>query len=173
MPICLWCSYDLTGLPEHHACPECGLEYDPQATAIELAQAIHPLAIVFFAAAFAALMAALTLVPEPQWFYVFVAVIAGGFILPMLGRMWLGSGRHDRLILNCSGLNYCPSSGETRTMPWEQVAEVTAGLTNASLTVLDPNGEQLLKLRAARLGGPKHVPAAVEEIRRSRVQYMN
>jgi len=172
MPICLWCSYDLTGLPEHHACPECGLEYDPKATAIELTQHVHPLAVIFFAAAFAALLAILTLRRQPSWVEVFILLVAGALVFPMLGRMWLGSGRHDRLILNRNGLNYCPSSGEIRTMPWKQVAEVRAALGNASLTVLDPEGEQLLKLRADRLGGHKHVPPAVGEIRQRREIYL-
>jgi len=171
MRVCLWCGYDLTGLPDYHACPECGLAYDPQATAIELAQQFHPLAATFFAAAFAALVFALTLSKQPQWVEVFVLVAAGAFVFPMLGRMWLGTGRNDRLILNRNGLNYCPRSGASRTMPWPNVAEVQAGVSNGSLVVLDPAGEQLLKLRAARLGGPKHVKPAIAEILAARARY--
>lgn len=27
-PFCIHCGYDLSGLPDHHQCPECGLPYD-------------------------------------------------------------------------------------------------------------------------------------------------
>jgi hypothetical protein len=27
-PFCIHCGYELTGLPDHHHCPECGLPYD-------------------------------------------------------------------------------------------------------------------------------------------------
>lgn len=30
-PFCIHCGYDLSGLPDHHTCPECGLPYDFQA----------------------------------------------------------------------------------------------------------------------------------------------
>ena len=26
-PFCIHCGYDLTGLPDHHTCPECGRPY--------------------------------------------------------------------------------------------------------------------------------------------------
>jgi hypothetical protein len=130
------------------------------------------LATVCFCAAFAALFFALTLTGQPRWVHVFILVVAGAFVFPMLGRMWLGTGRHDRLILNRAGLNYCPSSGESRTLPWETVSELRADVTNASLTVLDTHEEQLLKLRAARLGGPKHLQPATEEILAARSRYL-
>lgn len=27
-PFCIHCGYELSGLPDHHRCPECGVEYD-------------------------------------------------------------------------------------------------------------------------------------------------
>ena len=120
MKPCLKCDYDLTGLPDEHACPECGLQYDPDNVAIELARKPAILEVVValtgLGIIYASFWSGKALGALEDWMSAILVIQL--FVLLL---MWaVGRGTWRRIIINRLGVHVFCREGQCETVPWEK-----------------------------------------------------
>lgn len=167
MRICLWCGYDLTGLSDYHACPECGLEYDPQATVIEVEDSWGSLGlalsmVMIAAAAYAVRLKNMT---------IFFLVLIGSIGLGWLARRWRTSGRSARLMVGASGITHCRLDGTIRRIPWPDIRKVFQDPITGAL-VIKKRGRLQSTVRVLSPKGPRHVRKIVRLVHDAKAQYI-
>ncbi len=141
---CPRCEYPLTGLPENHACPECGLRYDsdskiyrPAAGFVPAIGTIGFVGSIFFALQVLRLMHRASAGFRPY-------VLGGGMALVGLFT-WLiwryqGSAKKQKLVAVLpDGLLIRLASDRAQEIPWTNISNVTAnrGMLAVSIFIRD------------------------------------
>lgn len=140
---CPRCQYDLTGLPEKHTCPECGLEYDPHAVYVRLSLHTRPWNQVVMGVA---LIAAAVFFPRPglRWKenlpLILLIIVA---MLPAILRLLTSSGK-GYLILNRSGFAMVDDRMRTTTIAWHELRGVRCNWITGNLVVMGPSSTGLV-----------------------------
>ena len=172
MKPCLKCDYDLTGLPDEHACPECGLAYDPHNVRIRLASTFGP------AGTAAILVMALWILVAPScvgrtrgafesWAFTILAVY--GFVVVLRSAHRRATRR--RIIFNREGLHVFRRDALHVAVPWEQIVSANVSGVTRALKLLDPRGGLVLKVSAHELGRARYSRQFADEIMRLKELY--
>jgi hypothetical protein len=170
--LCPRCNYDLTGLPEIHTCPECGLNYDPDTVAIELRGVRHPVAVLFWAVIWIALLVFILQRGAPRmrdWF--FLTVAGAGFLVDLY-RSFIRSGLRNRLVINHEGLHFKLSCGDDRIVRWEEIGLADRTWVTGTLRIRGPDGSSVFVCPFAEFNrNKKMVLRSIAEINRLKKIY--
>lgn len=173
---CPVCDYDLTGLPEAYACPECAFEYEPSIRVIN-ERRINPwlrgiFAIITLALGVGAVRGGFL------WFersghsdYVGVLVAVAGASI-MLIAVILAFQAYRRLkrqtgkiVLTCAQIVYVDFFGNTKSAIWRDTSSVTLTGSETRVSVVDRSGHNIFVVPTEFFGSPRKAMECVAEIR--------
>ncbi len=171
MKPCLKCDYDLTGLPDEHICPECGLDYDPDNVALELARKPDILEVVvaltMLGIVYASFWSGKALGALEDW--VSAILVIQIFVLLL---MWaVGRGTWRRIIINRLGVHVFRREGQCETVPWEKIESASVSWVTGALKVLGADGGIVLKVSIVGLKKVQHARKCMAEIMRLKELY--
>jgi hypothetical protein len=124
---CPLCGYAIFGLPAEHACPECGVAYDPYTKVIPLSA---PLRLMYvFAAMFALALLGANVIFD--WFLQ-PPLVVGSFLVGLFLIGWIPAsllalliwGRGRRLVLNQDGIHWYQKKRCRKRIEWPQFQSV-------------------------------------------------
>jgi len=162
--LCPRCSYDLTGLPETHVCPECGCPYDSHSTAIPLTGRKNQ---------YVGLTMWIPLVALLAWIkgrrgVGFVAMpFLAPFVVALVGTVVLllrRGGLPTRLILHRDGIELVTPGQEPLTWPWHVIAGAAVSRVSGRFKIVGKDGNVLYARLYGRLGRFGVVERCAKEI---------
>jgi hypothetical protein len=118
---CPQCDYVLTGRPDEHRCPECGMPFDLSMVVIK--ESLDFVFLVIFAGAFwVGVLGLGILAGNPVWSGVFGAVSAPALLY---GGWRFKRRRRNRAVISKSGIRLISWNGKfDRSFRWDQIATV-------------------------------------------------
>lgn len=167
---CPQCEYDLTGLPDVHTCPECGVAYDPHSVAFKLKWR-PPLAETMASYMGLAVVVIVPIVTglriRPVYYLALVTVGVLGVATDIHRRL---ASRESRLICNREGLHVVVPDRRRGLIPWLDIVGVFQDRWSGGPCVKDASGRKR-HLSVNELGGLEHAKSCTEEIRRLHALY--
>ena len=170
--LCPKCSYLLVGLPDVHACPECGLDYDPNSVVIRL----QPRSSVYRRLVDAALLFGVgyssILISSKFWGdkYVIIALVTLCLVTAVY-RFSRIAGASALLILNHHGVKIDSPLFDHSTIPWRVVGNAERSWVTGKFILYGRDGRRLFTIQGEKLGTPRIVRDCVWEINRLRPVY--
>lgn len=167
--ICPQCTYNLTGLPEEHVCPECGFEYDRHATIIHFQQKKH-LYIALIAGMANGLLVVFwihhgNVLPRGVEYVVSVLII----LLSLFFHSWRIKKVTDqpaRCIMTKRSVQIEHYKFGVKEIDWKDIEIASYSWINGRFRIIGNNGEELFNRWYGSLGSPSRVRKCVKEINR-------
>ena len=165
---CPKCKYDLTGLPEVHACPECGFEYDPHTELFDIgppyvssskALVILSLCAVSFVLAFYFRIAG------ESFFWMSMVVVV---VVMYLRRPH--SAKHV-LIANRQGIFIIRPATSDQHIPWSNIHEIRHNWLTGAIQFIDRENKNVPIHPALKFPAFAALERCVDEIRRLQALY--
>ena len=164
---CPRCSYSLEGLPEVHACPECGLQYNGETTYLELKpsktswKGIAVVAVVTSWLAFDTGM-------RPKWVSIVCICFWSIMLIVTVGHhaYQLRQAQKGQLILDWLGIRFVRPNGGTDTIVISDIRRAKYSWMTGQLTVFGWDDQKLLTIPQWQLGGEWRAIDLANEINR-------
>jgi hypothetical protein len=163
--LCPRCSYDLTGLPDVHTCPECGFEYDPLARSIVLrGRRVYAFNLIWSVAF--ALTYFYFWYPRMDFASGKAIVIAflGVALVTTLYRVWKRENLPQLLLMNRHGLAFHPPTVASTVVPWSDITRAKCSWVTGALCVIGRDGQTLLRCSYRTLGTLRIAKRCAQEI---------
>jgi hypothetical protein len=159
---CPQCDYVLTGLPDEHHCPECGMPFDPSMVVIEKSpEKVYQVILAGVALAGMVCLGILAGFPVKSG-------LLGAFLLPILifGEWRQMRRRRNRAVVSKSEIRLISwERGFNRSFRWDQIA--TVELTDLWFTrIRSPAGEILCDVPLRHFDDRRQARRFVEECTR-------
>lgn len=150
---CPRCHYPFLGLPEAHACPECGLDYDSNMKYIRLPLHVQKWAAlglsIFLIVMISVGVIAFGVTKKDVW----VLLILFAFLVVSVTRFLKSGSDGAELIINRKGVHLThPRHGE-RQIEWSRIASARCNWITGHLKVVDHADRTILFLSRRDLGG--------------------
>jgi uncharacterized protein (DUF983 family) len=156
---CPRCGYSLEGLPDEHACPECGLPYHRQAVAIKqtrnTAWAIASwIPVAFFAAVNA-------VKGEP----LFAVLMLMGVVVGVAAMLWRRQAPTNMVLVSPHDIRLHHSDGRIESIPMGDVANAKWSFVTGDIIIRRADGSVLRRLHPPFLASASRARRLAEVIR--------
>jgi hypothetical protein len=170
--LCPCCSYDLTGLPEVHTCPECGFEYDALAMSITL-RGRRAYTVNLISSAAMGLTYFGFLYPRTGFTAgkATLIIFLGIALLVTLYRLWKRETVPRLLLLSRRGLAFHPPSFDITLLPWGEITGASCSWVTGVLCITGKDGQTVLRCPYQTLGTLRIAKRCAAEINRLREGY--
>jgi hypothetical protein len=156
---CPACGYELSGLPEWHTCPECGVPYDPHSKIYNVTDAgkhLHQIGL----AVLLGVMALIAFLPQFRSghmhlkdlldYWAILLVLSLGSIY----RLMRSAGGPCRVVASHQGIRFDHPGAKPLDVSWRQFCSARFGRLTTSLNIWDQRGRQLLRRQDRYIGTP-------------------
>jgi len=152
---CGRCGYELRGLPETHACPECGLPFDAYSSYIPLGAGNQDRSTIVVAAVMVVTAAGMIAAMFNAWGWM-LPVLAALMIVAFLVAIRPKPTGECYLLINRAGISLLDSQRGTITFPWSRIETAKYSFWRGSCRLQDADGRTLLLLRANDTGSDRN-----------------
>lgn len=159
---CPICTYDLSGLPQSHTCPECGFEYDRRTVVIWQGNRFAWFALFFFGLGGLGNLPIGFVVGGRAWWYTVLS-------LCMLHAAWRGARslflrRKNRVVVGPQGVTTVDAGGAIRRYPWSAFATAVYQVAGGGVVLVSDTGRAVGVIGYDFLGSTQRVRQAIEVI---------
>jgi len=170
--LCPRCSYELTGLPAVHTCPECGFEYDSLSTSITLrGRRVYLEDLIKSVVVGVAVFGPWSVRSGPAVEKEIVVVFLGIVVSSALYGLWKREGLPCLLLLNRRGLTFHPPSFGMTLLSWGEIRRARCSWVTGALCIIGHDGQTLLRCPYRTLGTLRIAKRCAAEINRLREGY--
>lgn len=167
---CPSCGYALLGLPVAHACPECGVEYDPHSVLVRLTgrsrvavNASNGLCLLVMLS-FPFLVGKL---PDQHFREMIPCIVVVALFTFVALYLWARCSGQDRLlIISRAGIRFKHPDMPGEIIPWLQFGRAQAGYIEDSFKIRDSDGRVVFKCRLSRFGAMRQARYCAAQMNR-------
>lgn len=161
---CPRCGYDLTGLPEVHTCPECGLEYDPHCRVMRSDVRRFEYKQLLFGGALLAMIAIVAIAYGVPHVDAWLLTVIGVGMLASIWRLARGAGRSYELTINRRGVQFDHPGLPDRVIAWDEIGEAGYSWVRGRFYLRARDGTMLFTCGRMRLGGAREARRCADAI---------
>ncbi|GJM25470.1 MAG: hypothetical protein DHS20C16_18850 [Phycisphaerae bacterium] len=164
---CPRCSYSLEGLPEIHACPECGLHYNGETTYVELKPSKTSWKMIAIVAVLTSWIAFDPGV-RPKWIGVLFICFWSVMLVTTVGlhAYRLRQAQKGQLIIDWLGIRLVRPNGGTETILISDIRRAKYSSMMGRLSVIGWDDQKLLTIPQWQLGSEQSVIDLAHKINR-------
>lgn len=136
---CPVCDYSLQGLPDHHACPECGFAYDKSMQVIVQSTRYAGFAFVFFGLLSGSM--AVGIIRHASWIASFMLLGSIGAII--VGFRTYVLQRRNKAVVGPTGIFLMHQNGAIEEFSWDDVGSAAYNKLGGGAKLLTADGQKL------------------------------
>lgn len=161
---CQRCGYTLTGLPESHVCPECGLPYDPHSLFLRLGGRSNAGQNAVGALILGVWFVYLGISEKASGDYLPCAVPLLIFCLFAVRRWCRTAGTGRTLTIDRRGVQFAHPDLKPELIPWSRIGSAEISWVTGRLCLRDTRGRKVLRCRYYQLGSYMAMRDVVRQI---------